>query len=82
MREDLLGSPTAAEIMADEGVKDVAAVGAARGSGAHDLLDLIDTIAAAVAVEGIAVDRLPRLQQLPCGARPRSPPSRAPYRYW
>ena len=49
--QDLLNTPATAEVMADDRVKYVAAVGTLRGSRAHDLLDLIDAVAAAAAVE-------------------------------
>src|SRR5262245_11406127 len=57
MRQDLFDVPAAAQVMPDHHVKGVAAVGAVCWSGTDDPLDLIDAVAAAIAVEGIAVDR-------------------------
>ena len=59
MLQDLLGIPTAADIVPDDRVKQIAAVGTGRRAGTHDLLDLVDAVAAAVAaaVEAVAADR-------------------------
>ena len=55
--EDLLSVPAAADVVADDRVEHVAAIGPRRRSFPHDLLDLIDAVAAAVAVEAVAVAR-------------------------
>ena len=54
---DLLDIPAAADIMADDRVKHIAAIGAVRSAAADNLLDLVDAVAAAVAVEAVAVAR-------------------------
>ena len=41
---DLLNAPAAAEIVPDDGVKGIAAVGAVRGALPHDLLDFINAV--------------------------------------
>jgi hypothetical protein len=54
MREDPLDVPAAAQVMPDHHVKGVAAVGAFRGTGADDPLNLIDRVAVAAAIEADA----------------------------
>ena len=57
MFEDAIDLPSAADIMANDRVKHVAAVSSSRRTFPDNLFDLINTILASVAVEAIAVDR-------------------------
>src|SRR5262249_40985832 len=63
VRQNLLEAPAAANIMANNTVKDVATVGSCRSSGTNDLLDLVNTVPAAVAIETVA-DRRSRFCRL------------------
>src|SRR5262249_29949338 len=49
--------PAAADKVPDDGVKEIAAVGAFRRASAHDLLDLLDAVAATVAIKAITSSR-------------------------
>jgi hypothetical protein len=57
MLENLLDPPTAAEIVTDNAVKQVAAIGTDRSAVAHDLFNFIDAVLRSAAVEAVAVDR-------------------------
>ena len=52
---DALDRPSAAGVMADDRVEQVATISAVGGSGAYELLDLIDAIATPIAVAGKAI---------------------------
>ena len=52
---DLIDAPAAAEVVADDGVKGVAAIAAQRTL-AHHPLDVVDVVAGPAAIEAVAVD--------------------------
>src|SRR5262245_42013160 len=54
MLQDPRDVPAAADKVPDDGMKEIAAVGAFRRAGAHDLLDLLDAVATSVTVEAVA----------------------------
>src|SRR5262245_41148900 len=47
--KDLLLGPTDADVVANDGMEKIAAIGAGRRAGTHDLLELIDAIGTAIA---------------------------------
>src|SRR5262249_38401146 len=56
MVKDPFFVPTAADVMADDGMEDIAAVGAVRHAGTHDPLELVDAVGTTIAAaETIAV---------------------------
>ena len=57
MFENLLDAPTAAEVVADDAVKHIAAIATGRSAVAHDLLNFIDAVLGSAAVEAAAIDR-------------------------
>ena len=63
--------------MTDDGVKQVTAVGTLRRSGADDVLDLLDAVAAAVAAEtAVVIDRFRRSGSGPAALAPRHRPGK------
>src|SRR5215471_21731274 len=57
MFEDAIDLPAAADIVADDRVKYIAAVASWQSTFTHDLFDLVDRISASAIVEAISVDR-------------------------
>ena len=53
---DLLNAPAAAEVMADDHVKRVAAIGAGRSTFAHDPFNVVDVVAGPATIEAVTVD--------------------------
>ena len=52
-----IGFPAAADVMTNNGVEHSRSIGSCRRSFPHDLLNLVDTVFAATAIEVVAVDR-------------------------
>ena len=53
--DNLLDAPATADIVADNAVKHVAAIGSGRSAVPHDLLDFVDAVFGTVAVEAVTV---------------------------
>src|SRR5262245_10249690 len=79
MLEDAINIPTAADIVPNDGVKYVRSISSCRRTFTHDLLDLIDAVLAAAAIEAVALARC----CLFCCSRSFTPftPNKRPIKY-
>ena len=68
---DLLNAPAAAEVMADDHVKHVAAIGAGRRSFTHDPFNVVDVVTGPTTIEALTIELCQLLLQRLCGVLPR-----------
>ena len=70
---DLVDAPLASKVMADNGMKSVAAIAAVQSALAHDLLDVIDVVSGAAGIEAVAIDSCCRRRFGCCGLAALAP---------